>query len=829
MESQAKQALPSLPVQPSSVPRPVQQLHPSGPVAVASAPAPAAAKLAVGPALDLKASTPAQVPQMTNPSQALLFQQAAILQRLNPAFANVDPMTLVMALAKQQTKNQAQQLLQQQQAAASITEAAEPKPKAELNLGAATAAAPAVVVSAPPLPLVQLLPSQATSQPHQPQQHTVLNLNSSDSAPTPSSTAAPGPTPLTLSANCQPPILPPTGPQMSWLPSGLNSSMTTFGAAAASGFPGSAAARPAPPKPKKFSAPAALSPEQLANLPWKSGERDALRKGLMLYGVGKWNQSPTISNDDAAFLDNLLKPIEARGNIVTPGAPFTKAEQTVPTVIKRLRLMDDFIRAMEALKRPAVKEHTISLLKAMPDNLFPASWWSVDADLTLLDAIERHGYGTYEVIRQDKDYDSILKPVDGDEKNVEKSILKPVDGDEANLPAEKAAPAPSENGDTGEDGGEGGEAKKGVGKGKRAPLTKGWPVAEVLTKRFRRVLDIVFRAINIEAGLEEGPAHTATKVEPKASTSGSFVPSKGNLWGRKDRLELVRVLMTWGLPTPSLNPEPLPMELHLKLEADPNVPSLDLKVGATTESLRDTKAGPKTGSIALKLDPESKSGPLSQIGPVSLGLKTEAIPHAMDLGASPLAFDLGAAFSLGVDPVAAAAECINHTVLASVASAAGSDMWALIRTHCPMLASKSDESMAAAYADILEEMTEIKKHGATSTAVDGLSHPGDCTCVICNNRRKKAAKRQALALFESGGLHSGMEDQAGASEDEAGPHEGDVHEGGEGSGSCVKQEHEEEAEEWEGDHPDGKRKRPKGSTQVTATTDLFGPTAMITV
>eukprot|EP00798_Chlamydomonas_sp_ICE-L_P014695 gene14695-20734_t len=343
----------------------------------------------------------------------------------------------------------------------------------------------------------------------------------------------------------------------------------------------------------------------------------------------------------------------------------------------------------------------------------PEKWWSMEADLCLLEAVDRHGYGNYDAARSDKNYAHAFTPDNTEGKQAE---------------LESGA----------DDGGDEGDTKKGVGKGRRTPPTKGWPMAEVLTKRFRRLLDLITRAVNIEAGLEDSPAVAVSKAEAKAAAKaakavkiqvkvGPYVGQNGvvllrgvccarrapkavaeseakaaakaakavkihaksDTWSRKDRLQLVRVLMTWGLPEPELPPPE---------------------------------------------DPER---------------------------------------------VAAAAECLTSTVIAAVASASGDSLWNLLRNNCPVLANKSENSMARVYADIVNEMAELSKTAAANkkmarlgnqdqNAMDGMSHPDSCSCVICNNKRKKVARRQALARGSDGGPWS--PDTGGEGE---GPEEGE--------------------------------------------------------
>eukprot|EP00798_Chlamydomonas_sp_ICE-L_P014694 gene14694-20733_t len=87
-----------------------------------------------------------------------------------------------------------------------------------------------------------------------------------------------------------------------------------------------------------------------------------------------------------------------------------QAEHTAPNVIKRLRLMDEHNRAMAALKEPAVKERYLELLKGMPAVFNPTTWWSMEADLCLQEAVDRHGYGNCDADKSDKDYANASAP-----------------------------------------------------------------------------------------------------------------------------------------------------------------------------------------------------------------------------------------------------------------------------------------------------------------------------------------------------------------------------------------------------------------------------------
>ncbi|KAJ9521159.1 hypothetical protein QJQ45_022863, partial [Haematococcus lacustris] len=73
-------------------------------------------------------------------------------------------------------------------------------------------------------------------------------------------------------------------------------------------------------------------------------------------------------------------------------------------MVARLKLLDEFSRAMSWLQQPANYGFYLNVLTTTPDTNPPASWWTAKSDMALLKGCWEHGYANYDELRRHPDY-----------------------------------------------------------------------------------------------------------------------------------------------------------------------------------------------------------------------------------------------------------------------------------------------------------------------------------------------------------------------------------------------------------------------------------------
>ncbi|KAF8057733.1 hypothetical protein HT031_005917 [Scenedesmus sp. PABB004] len=185
-----------------------------------------------------------------------------------------------------------------------------------------------------------------------------------------------------------------------------------------------------------------LAKPKRRRLPWRAAERDALKRQLIAWGVGRWKEihaalsgslrgfahGPGDVEDaawhllgelqgllpgraDRALLARLMAPIAERGLVSTPGAPYANLEGAAKGIVRRLAAVSDFQAAMPALlASEAVGGILRALVATLPPESAPAPWWDVEADVALLVGLHRHGFANYDAVRRDASLDVGLQP-----------------------------------------------------------------------------------------------------------------------------------------------------------------------------------------------------------------------------------------------------------------------------------------------------------------------------------------------------------------------------------------------------------------------------------
>eukprot|EP00271_Cylindrocystis_brebissonii_P017270 TRINITY_DN4421_c0_g3_i1.p1 TRINITY_DN4421_c0_g3~~TRINITY_DN4421_c0_g3_i1.p1 ORF type:complete len:1619 (-),score=379.98 TRINITY_DN4421_c0_g3_i1:550-4863(-) len=162
------------------------------------------------------------------------------------------------------------------------------------------------------------------------------------------------------------------------------------------------------------------------------------------------------------------------------------------------------------------------------DATIPAPWWTHDSDFAILSGVYRHGYGNYELVRDDPQFRTAFGPF---------------------------AKAQSGGGLRKEEGGgrvEEGGALKGAGAEETEAGTEDgapvWPDAYTLTRRLKRLLDHLHK-------LGRKGSRSARSGKPVEAGRAVIVPTKVgmarpprrvNQWLKREKLEFVRVLFMWG-------------------------------------------------------------------------------------------------------------------------------------------------------------------------------------------------------------------------------------------------------------------------------------------
>ncbi|KAI5071690.1 hypothetical protein GOP47_0013941, partial [Adiantum capillus-veneris] len=180
-------------------------------------------------------------------------------------------------------------------------------------------------------------------------------------------------------------------------------------------------------------------------LPWRGNEREAIRRGILMFGVGRSEKVRGVIRSsvkhlqhglgdiadccwefvhacsayadvrDRAFVENLLYKakglgIELGSEVSERVGQWEKMEKSGAVWLKRIRLLDSLAHVIKLCANPRAQETVYSAIDSLGDATVPCDWWTREADLALLAGVYRHGFGNYEALRMDDEFVEAFKP-----------------------------------------------------------------------------------------------------------------------------------------------------------------------------------------------------------------------------------------------------------------------------------------------------------------------------------------------------------------------------------------------------------------------------------
>ncbi|MCO5577693.1 hypothetical protein L7F22_031525 [Adiantum nelumboides] len=180
-------------------------------------------------------------------------------------------------------------------------------------------------------------------------------------------------------------------------------------------------------------------------LPWRGNEREAIRRGILMFGVGRSEKVRGVMRSsvkhlqhglgdiadccwefvracsayadlrDRAFVENLLYKtnglgIEVGSEVSERVGQWEKMEKSGAVWLKRIRLLDSLAHVIKLCANPRTQEIVYNAINSLGDATVPCDWWTREADLALLAGVYRHGFGNYEALRMDDEFVDAFKP-----------------------------------------------------------------------------------------------------------------------------------------------------------------------------------------------------------------------------------------------------------------------------------------------------------------------------------------------------------------------------------------------------------------------------------
>ncbi|KAL2622124.1 hypothetical protein R1flu_002329 [Riccia fluitans] len=270
---------------------------------------------------------------------------------------------------------------------------------------------------------------------------------------------------------------------------------------------------------------------------WRANEREALRRGLLSFGLGRsekvrdvmssllkelrhgigdiadccWeflrccgihaDAKEVVEYAQKRYANVREMDLESGPELTERVGVFEKTDKSSTLWLRRLKLLDSLQEVIRILTNDEQRQVAYRAIDSVKDASVPADWWSREADLALLYGIFKHGFGNYDLIRNDPEFRHAFTVKAPKARNGEDDDTESEDDSARRIEISEAQ----------------------------------WPDAQVLTRRLKRLVDHIIRLNNMPAKPPKGGS-----VNTRA---GEDTP-----WSKRERLELIKLLMRWGVP-----------------------------------------------------------------------------------------------------------------------------------------------------------------------------------------------------------------------------------------------------------------------------------------
>ncbi|KAJ7548327.1 hypothetical protein O6H91_07G007200 [Diphasiastrum complanatum] len=314
---------------------------------------------------------------------------------------------------------------------------------------------------------------------------------------------------------------------------------------------------------------------------WHANEREALRRGLLSFGLGRSEKVRSVMRSllkrmrhglgdiadccwefvrvcklyadqkEQTFADECL--IKAKSLDIETGCDLServgqweRVEKSASSWLRRLHLLQRLGEAVRISANKQTRDAAYRAIDSLKDATVPFPWWGREADLALLSGVYKHGFGNYETLHNDPQFTGAFKPTEVEDNclgnikcfpKLEMDMTEKYGQHMNELELEKRSSTVHVKDGIGSESGwetqSVGVSNSGaVGMVIRAETLDDayWPDSNTLTRRLKRLVNHI-----CSAG-EQFLEYDIIKVEQK------------HTWSKRQKLELVKLLLTWGLP-----------------------------------------------------------------------------------------------------------------------------------------------------------------------------------------------------------------------------------------------------------------------------------------
>jgi hypothetical protein len=178
---------------------------------------------------------------------------------------------------------------------------------------------------------------------------------------------------------------------------------------------------------------------------WTASERDSVRRGLMMFGLGRSEKIRSSMRSmrklsrhglgdiadsswefvrccallaepkEKQYAENRLQDAKEHGIEMGPEVServgeFDKMEKNATVWLKRLKLLDNLADVVRICANKETRDAAYRAIDLLRDASIPTPWWGRDADLALLSGVYKHGFGNYDSLRSDEQFAEAFKP-----------------------------------------------------------------------------------------------------------------------------------------------------------------------------------------------------------------------------------------------------------------------------------------------------------------------------------------------------------------------------------------------------------------------------------
>eukprot|EP01018_Ginkgo_biloba_P030643 Gb_21545 [translate_table: standard] len=178
---------------------------------------------------------------------------------------------------------------------------------------------------------------------------------------------------------------------------------------------------------------------------WRANEREALRRGLLMFGLGRSDRVRSVMHSilkqmrhglgdvadccwefvricglhadqkERSYAEKMHEKskdsgVEVGAEVSLRVGQWERVEKSATSWLKRLMLLDSLGNAIRLCASKETQGAAYNAIDSSKDGTSPFEWWGRDADLALLAGVYKHGFGNYEALHSDPQFAGAFKP-----------------------------------------------------------------------------------------------------------------------------------------------------------------------------------------------------------------------------------------------------------------------------------------------------------------------------------------------------------------------------------------------------------------------------------